>query len=218
MPQLIKVYFVHLRRPGWNDSRDDPYWEFGSFGCTGCHSRNLFHTRHADDLDGARLAFVQGGKLGFRLLFLSPPVKIHKWRDRYEARWEAEMPFKYTEAPVLARNNHRSDFPKVVKFAARTNRTTLEGGFSSRIRSRTLPLPDELARELVRIYQAKRSQASPAAIASSYVEALPYAPCPPKAADRHREASYQERIRILAAADRKSRRAANSRCMPARCR
>ena len=36
------VFIVHLRRPKKNDPeemRSDPFWEFGSFGCTGCHSR-----------------------------------------------------------------------------------------------------------------------------------------------------------------------------------
>ena len=39
-----KVILVHLRRPrSRSDKRDDPFWEFGSFGITGCHARNLLH-------------------------------------------------------------------------------------------------------------------------------------------------------------------------------
>jgi hypothetical protein len=56
-----RVFFVHLRRPGSNDPRTDPLYECGSFGCTRCHSRNLLNPRHARELEGSRLAFVQGG-------------------------------------------------------------------------------------------------------------------------------------------------------------
>jgi hypothetical protein len=65
-----KVYIVHLRRPKSarvepNERRDDPFWEFGSFGCTRCHSDNLMHPKHAKELDEARLAFVKAGKTAF---------------------------------------------------------------------------------------------------------------------------------------------------------
>ena len=39
---MPNVFFVHLRRPNRSDpdeQRDDPFYEFGSFGCTGCHGR-----------------------------------------------------------------------------------------------------------------------------------------------------------------------------------
>jgi hypothetical protein len=65
-----RVIVVHLRQPKRGDpgeSRSDPFYEFGSFGCTKCHSRNLMHPRRAHELDGARFAFAQGGRLGFRL-------------------------------------------------------------------------------------------------------------------------------------------------------
>jgi hypothetical protein len=71
-----KVFFVHLRRPGSDDPRTDPLYEFGSFGCTKCHCSNLFHPRHAEDLKGSRLAFVQGGDDGSRLVFLTPPITV----------------------------------------------------------------------------------------------------------------------------------------------
>src|SRR5688500_11872968 len=110
-----KVFIVHLRRPNRRDpreSRADPYFECGSFGCTGCHSKNLMNLRHADAIEGARLAFAQGGDKGFRLVLLTPPITIRQWKDRCEARWSpAEMPFKSQHAPVLVRNNGDSDFP-----------------------------------------------------------------------------------------------------------
>src|SRR5688572_10173625 len=108
-----KVYFVELRRPdsarkNANERRDDPFYELSSFVCTRCHGTNLFNPKKIDRLNGARLAFVQGGKLGSRLVYLTPPVTIRQWADRCEACWKAgageRMPFKYTHAPVLARN------------------------------------------------------------------------------------------------------------------
>ena len=110
-----KVFAVHLRRPkrarvAPDERRDDPFYEFGSFGSTGCHLNNLFNPRHEKDLDGARLAFVQGGPQGTRLVFLTPPVTINVWEDRCEARWvPTKMPFKYAEA--LDNNICRWDNP-----------------------------------------------------------------------------------------------------------
>src|SRR3954470_21807193 len=106
-----RVFFVHLRRPKRDpdERRDDPFYELGSFGCTGCHSTTLFHPRHARELEGSKLAFIQGGALGARLVFLTPPITVTVWRDRCEARWvppvNGKMPFKYAQAPILAYNS-----------------------------------------------------------------------------------------------------------------
>lgn len=132
------VFFVHLRRPkrasqNPNERRSDPFYEFGSFGCTKCHSHNLFHPRHASKLEGSRLAFVQGGKLGSRLVYLTPPIKVKVWKTNCEAIWTpATMPFKYSKAPVLAYNDGDSDFPLVEQFARQANCPTVEGGLCSR--------------------------------------------------------------------------------------
>ncbi len=96
-----RIYIVHLRRPSKhdpNERRDDPFWEFGSFGCTRCHSRNLMHVKNAEALEGSRLAFAQGGSLGFRLVLLTPPVKITKHADKLEAKWPKKWPFQYKKA------------------------------------------------------------------------------------------------------------------------
>ena len=113
----IKVFFVHLRRPkNSKDQRADPFYEFGSFGCTTCHSTNLLHPRNAANLDGARLAFVQGGRSGSSLVFLTPPVTVKVWKNNCEVRWVPPMmPFKYAAAPILVRNNGRSHFKLVNK-------------------------------------------------------------------------------------------------------
>jgi hypothetical protein len=213
-----KVFFVHLRRPRSarvdpNEQRDDPFYEFGSFGCTGCHSKNLFNSRHADELEGARLAFVQGGKMGFRLVFLTPPVKVRKLANRCEARWTPrKMPFKYTEAPILAWNEGPGDFPLVEKFAGKTNRTTLEGGLSSRIRARARPLDAAMAKEVVSIYETFLATASLSSIASSYDEALPHAP--PRV-DKNRKSTYERRIAKLTGDASNARKTpSKSRCGP----
>ncbi|HEY2827879.1 MAG TPA: hypothetical protein VGJ04_09790 [Pirellulales bacterium] len=195
-----KVYLVHLRRPrsariNPNEQRDDPFYELGSFGCTGCHSKNLFSAQYADDLEGSRLGFIQGGRMGSRLVFLSPPITVQKWSDRCEAKWTpAKMPFKYADAPILVRHGHASDFPKIELFARQTKRSTLEGGLSSRFRSRTEPLTEKLAAEVISVYETYRATAPRAAIASTYDEALPYSP--PKI-DRQRKSTYQRRIKEL---------------------
>jgi hypothetical protein len=102
------VIIVHLRRPKSKaedpkEMRSDPFWEFGSFGLTGCHDKNLMHPKNAAELNGVRFAFVQGGTKGTRLVHLTPPVKIVKHNKRIEARWSpAEMPFRYDIAPILS--------------------------------------------------------------------------------------------------------------------
>ncbi len=124
-----RVYIVLLRRPrsarqNPGESRADPYYERGSFGCTRCHDKNLMKPdEKAEMLSGGRLAFAQGGDGGFRVVLLTPPVTICRWKDRCEALWTpAEMPFRYTDAPILVCNDGRSDFPGLQRLAARTLR------------------------------------------------------------------------------------------------
>ena len=191
----------------------DPFYEFGSFGCTTCHCKNLLHPNRAEELQGSRLAFVQGGRLGSRLVFLTPPItEVRKWRklDRgkwirfTEVKWKpAEMPFRYEESPSLVRNNHSSQFSLVKKFAMKARGRTIEGRLCSKIRSRTEPLGPELAREIVDLYERSRVEAagaSPSPIASTYDEALPSSPSHVPKRDRNRKArkasydSFHERL------------------------
>jgi hypothetical protein len=198
-----KVFLVHLRRPRNHagERRDDPYYEFGSFGCTGCHSRNLMHPRHADELEGARLGFVQGGHLGTRLVYLSPPIKVVRWKDRCEARWRPHAkPFRYAFAPILASNRRRGDFHGVERFARATRRTSIEGGLSSRFRNRTKALDEKLAAEVVQVYERLRSRAGRSSFAKTYDLALPF---PPPDVDRQRRRTYLRRLRELRRAHRR---------------
>jgi hypothetical protein len=205
----VKVFFVHLRRPksmrkAPHERRDDPFYEFGSFGCTGCHSATLlsatdFHSRHARALEGARLAFIQGGPLGHRLVFLTPPITVKVWRDCCEAQWPPgnppQMPFKYAEAPIIAYNHGPSDFPLVEKFARDTKRTSIEGGLSSKFRSPVHPVSEEMGREIIAVYEGMRAEVPSTAFATTYEEALPW---PPPVIDRNREATYERHIARLA--------------------
>jgi hypothetical protein len=190
-----RVYIVHLRRPtkDKDEQRTDPLWEFGSFGCTKCHCRNLLHPKRAWRREGARLAFAQGGKKGFRLVMLTGPITVRHWKDRCEAQWDPQdMPFRYADAPLLVRNDGASDFPKIRALAKRTRRSTLEGGFSSCFRTRSSPLIEDLAAEVIEVYQRMRKAASALSISKTYVDALPQLPPRP---DTDRAGTYR---RLLA--------------------
>jgi hypothetical protein len=92
---IDRVVIVLLRRPkprsvNPSEKRSDPFWEFGSFGVTGCHAKNLMSSRSAERLNGVRLAFAQGGTQGTRLVCLTcltPPVNFVDQGLRIEARW-----------------------------------------------------------------------------------------------------------------------------------
>lgn len=171
-----RVMIVHIRRPDRSraDTRSDPFWEFGSFGMTKCHARNLMNPKRAGRLDGVRLAFAQGGPLGARLVYLTPPVTVERHSDRVEARWSPhKMPFRYADAPILVCNGRPSDFPLFAASMERGGRSKPEGQFSSNFRTRAHCLEDGLAREIVDVYTEMRARARRSAIARHYADALP---------------------------------------------
>src|SRR5687767_7698431 len=112
----MRVYFVYLRRPSrMDDRRNDPFWEFGSFGKTGCHSRNLLHPKKSPLEDGDRLAFLQGGNQEIRVIGLTPPIEVARAGTRIELRWDKSYrPLPYSAAPLLISNNEETDFPGVI--------------------------------------------------------------------------------------------------------
>ena len=193
------VAIVHLRRPTSKagEMRSDPYWEVGSFGCTKCHAKNLMHPKNKSKLIGSRLAFAQGGGAGFRLILLTPPITITEWApDLCEARWKpAHKPFKYHTAPLLICNTGETDFPRL-RPLIEARRSTLEGAFSSRFRSRTQPVSRHIGEEIIAIFDEKRSAAPRSAFATSYVDALPYEP---PTIELNRLQNYQNRLAKLAA-------------------
>ena len=193
-----RVIVVHLRRPNRGDPdemRTDPFWEFGSFGCTGCHAKNLLNPRRAHELSGARLAFAQGGPEGFRLIKLTPPVNVINHSNRAELRWSPHaMPFRYAEAPLLIDNEGQTDFPSIGSMLSDVNRLSWEAAFSSRFRSRREPLPKVAAAEVIATYERLRRQAPADSLASTYDEALPYRP--PRV-DRDRRYTYRKLLATL---------------------
>ncbi len=208
-----KVFFVHLRRPGSDDPRDDPFYEFGSFGCTRCHSRNLMHPDHAEELRGARLAFIQGGHLGSRLVFLTPPIMVTQWKNNCEATWKPlEMPFKYPVAPVIVSNDGPSDFKKIKMLAHTSRSPSDESRLSSMFRSRKKPLPPELAHEVVEVYERLRAAAPDSAIALTYDEALPKV----TRTNRNRKATHQRLRRELQAESNAAKTEAEPHCTVSR--
>ena len=115
---------------------------------------------NADKLKGVRFAFAQGGKLGTRLVYLTPPVKVVNHGIRIEALWTpAQMPFRYSDAPILVSNTGRSQFPLLAASIETGNRTTAEGRFASNFRGRTGCIENGLAQELIRTYDGKRKGA-----------------------------------------------------------
>src|SRR5438552_2606294 len=112
------VIVVMLRQPRMsdpNEMRIDPLWEFASFGCTGCHNRNLMNPNRLTELSGARLAFAQNGDLGIKLVHLTPPVSVVHHGFKGEVKWRpAEMPLAYKTAPTLINEFGFSDFSAII--------------------------------------------------------------------------------------------------------
>jgi hypothetical protein len=195
-----RVVIVHLRRPNKNDPnerRSDPFWEFGSFGCTKCHSKNLMNPKKAvDEIQGVRLAFAQGGKDGFKLVYLTPPIKIIQHKHCCEARWiPATMPFKYSTAPLLIDNVGNSDVPSFAEFLKKIDRSTWMARFSSSFRSRKKHLPPDIGANLIAAFNKALRKPGESALAKHYHEALPY---DPTIIDRQRRKTYES---LLAAAN-----------------
>lgn len=195
------VLVALLRQPRYwdiNEMRSDPFWEFGSFGLTGCHQRNLMHPKRAAELTGGRFAFVQGGDAGFKLVFLTDRLTAIPYADRTEVRWTAgKMPFRYEEAPVIVDPSGGSDFPELFDIFKDVNRGGWMGKFASKFRSRCQPLPAVAAAQMIEVYEERRRRAARTSFARIYVDALPFNP--PKT-DYERRATYErmlERARSL---------------------
>ncbi len=187
-PKVIIVVLRQPRRSEPDEKRTDPLWEFGSFGLTTCKKRSLLHPNNIDDLAGARLAFAQGGELGFKLVYLTSPVTPVRHVRLVEARWSSvHMPFKYKQAPLLINNDDESDFPLLKKFIMPVNCHTGKKRFASKFRSCKTPLDPDLAAEVIRVFEQKFDLNNPDLIAATYVEALPYSP---PCIDTDREQTY----------------------------
>lgn len=197
-----KVIVVVLRQPyDSDDRRSDPFYEFGSFGITGCHH----HLVMAETTDGARLAFAQGGRGGFRLLFLSPPVRFVRQANRSsELRWNSkELPLRFDDAPFLVHNGDLKPATAITRLVADANRGSWAARFSSKFRSRNRPVPEDVAEEIVAMWDAVSGMPR----ARFYDEALPARPASP---DRDRLRTYLAKGGNVEAAK------TTSRCTPRR--
>jgi hypothetical protein len=186
-----KVIIVILRQPRLdnpNEMRTDPLWEFGSFGCTGCHRKNVMNPNKLTELNRSRFAFAQNGALGMKLVHVTPPVKTLHHGMFGEATWDpAEMPLSYRSAPTLVNNFGASDVPGLLALISDVKRGSPVAQFASKFRSRRRPLPLDVGRHLIAVYERFRRDG--AHIAETYVDALPYKP--PRA-DEDREGTYRK--------------------------
>ncbi|HZR33772.1 MAG TPA: hypothetical protein VFA75_00250 [Nevskia sp.] len=168
----MNVYIIMLRQPrGADDPRHDPFWEFGSFGRTGCHKRNLLHPRRSPVRAGDRVAFLQGGAGESRIVGLTPPLRDIggvQSGQRLELLWDPSFrPTVYDEAPLLIDNAGRSDFP-LFRASVRLGRCrTLVQAVSSGFRSRCQALAPPIAAELVTVCSAWRGRSAP-----TYIDAV----------------------------------------------
>jgi hypothetical protein len=174
---MDRIYIVFLRQPRKkdpNEMRSDPFWEFGSFGLTGCHSKNLMRPERKQELDGSRLAFFQGGPKEIKLIMLTPPIELMVRRRTCEALWDPlAKPINYAFAPLVIDNQGNTDLPMIKDMVAKVNRGTWMGRIGSAFRTTCQPLPDEAARQMAKLHDIEHRY-SPKAY--DYYLALPYLP------------------------------------------
>lgn len=153
--------------------------------------------KRADELEGARLAFVQGGDKGFRLVHVTPPISVRRVADNLcEACWSPpEMPLTYATAPVVVDNDGRSDITLLAEMTRRVMRPTAVSRFSSAFRSRRDAVAGEVGAHVLSVYEQFRLVSE---VAKTYVQAMPYAP--PKI-EQDRVARYQNLLAQKRGAD-----------------
>ena len=202
--QVIVAMLRQPRRDDPTEQRNDPFWEFGSFGITGCHGSNLLNPRKAHELEGKRIAFAQGGPQGIKLVYLTPPVSVRHHASRVELIWSpAAMPLAYETAPTLIDNMGGSDIPALLDMIDNVARTTPVGQFSSRFRSRREPVPAEVGAQLLAAF--RNAEHDGRARARRYIDCLPY---PPPRIDHDRRRTYRDLLRSAEAFDLPSHRKA----------
>lgn len=194
-PASQKVIIVHLRQPrrAPGERRDDPFYEFGSFGCTGCHSTNLMHSKRIHELEGVRIAFAQGGPEGTKLTLLTPPIRAIRHPNVCELKWRpTPKPFRYDSAPLLIDNDGETDFPPLKQVIRSAQRSTWMGKLTSCFRSSRTPLPDIVARSLIVEYERYWENADASDFARIYADTMAI---PPRHVDRERRTRYAGLLR-----------------------
>lgn len=172
-----RLFIVFLRRPGKVDKRNDPFWEFGSFGCTGCHSHNLLNPKKQHVKDGDYLAFVQGGSQGCKLLLITPPVKrIEYGKSGVEICWDKKhKPFRYATAPILAKPaTENITLVELGRVVNKANRSTAQAKLASHFRCRCKQLDPKIAAEVRQFYARAEDAATRDKFIKDYTDALPH--------------------------------------------
>lgn len=158
----MNIYTVYLRQPaGLHDRRCDPFWEFGSFGSTGCHSSNLLHPRRSPLTAGDRLVFLQGSRGEVRAIAMTPPIHVGGQSSRLEALWDLKYrPLPYAQAALFIDNAGRTDFPSLLPMLDGVRRNTPCSAVGSKFRSRCRPVDPALAAEIAVWFDKSHSQVS----------------------------------------------------------
>jgi len=195
--QTNRVIVVMLRRPHSHpdETRLDPIWEVGSFGTTGCHSRNLMNPARLEELRGARFAFAQGGPLGVRLVFVTSPVSVRRLQSLGcgEVTWSpSSMPLRYDNSPCIVDNDGNSDIPLLLGSIANVQRTSWVAKFASAFRSSRQAVAGVVGAQLIAVFEKWRDQ-HPSSRAQTYVDALPWPP-PKIMSSGERRAAYKASV------------------------
>jgi len=179
------LYTIMLRRPRTerpHEMRSDPFFCYGSFGLTGCHAKNILNNKRIESLEGRRVAFLQGGpKGGFRIVMITPPLKIKKHKFVNEITWDHNkaIPFKYEHAPVFMSQvdgKPVTNFPSIQGFVQDVNSQHWVSKAMSKFRTRSEALPEEIAREVYAVHENFERVAPAHYLALDYTETLPYLP------------------------------------------
>jgi hypothetical protein len=195
-----RLFLVFLRKPGRNDLRTDPFWEFGSFGCTGCHGHNLLNPKRRHVQDGDSLAFVQGGPEGCKLLLITAPIRRRDHLGgRVELRWSRKAkPFRYASprAPVLADPGAgRVRLVELGRLVNSAKRASAQAKLASCFRACCRPLEIRLASELIRLFGEARRAAKASDVIRHYTDALPWVGYQMSKRERHTQ--YHRLLREL---------------------
>lgn len=160
----MSVFVVYLRRPSSDDKRSDPFWEFGSFGRTGCHSHNLLSRNCRIEPGVSSVLFLQGGEGCIRAVALAEVSDITPFtiaakdgkpqQQGRELKWKKiRGPYVFEEAPFLIGNHDgRSDFPAFSKKLGGTQRDTRVAGAASKLRARATELEMAVALEVREVF------------------------------------------------------------------
>jgi hypothetical protein len=132
------------------------------------------------------------GRWASALLCSPPPVDIRPFALKLRAAfWQpGELPLRYRRAPIIIDNDGRTECPAILDDLITVSRSTWEGRFSSKFRSRKAPVSAAVGRQLRTAWRA--AIAGPGTRATAYWQSLPRRP---SVIDQDRDATYRELLR-----------------------